>query len=331
MTLLLTRPDIARLMRPADYLEAAEVAFSASKRGLATSPAPLHLHLMGGGLHAKGATISSGRAYAAVKLNANFPDNPTRGLPTIQGVVALFDAHDGVLLALMDSIEITIRRTAAATALAASHLARRERVTVTLCGCGDQASAQLEALSQVVQIAQAYAFDLDISKAQSFSARADLGFPIEAVRDLRRATLESTVVISCTTAKAAFLDDADIRPGTFIAAVGADNPEKSEIMPALMAKAKVVVDALDQCVMMGDLHHAIAAGAMRREDVYASLADVAAGDVAERPYPTDIVIFDSTGTALQDVACAAVVFERATAAGAGATINLNSNTSGAKS
>jgi ornithine cyclodeaminase/alanine dehydrogenase-like protein (mu-crystallin family) len=302
-------------------------AFAASKKGLATSPAPLHLHGVDGGFHAKGAALTGARAYAAIKINANFPGNPARGPPTIQGVVALFDAADGALLALMDSIEITLRRTAAATALAARCLAPREAVTVTICGCGGQALAQIEALAQVVTIAHAYAFDLDVAKARAFAeSAAALGFPVEPVRELRPVARDSDIIVTCTTARAPFVDLADVRPGAFIAAVGADHPEKSEICPALMAQARVVVDSLDQCAVMGDLHHAIEAGAMARDDVYATLADVAAGDLTKRPDPGDIVIFDSTGTALQDVTSAALAFERAATSGVGGAIDLNTNT-----
>jgi alanine dehydrogenase len=324
MTILLTRGDIIPLMSPRDYLDAVEAAFAASKRGLVTAPAPLHLQANGGGVHAKGATLNGERAYAAIKLNANFPANPARGLPTIQGVVALFDAETGALLALMDSIEITLRRTAAATALAARHLARRETITLTICGCGEQALAQLEALAQVVTIAQVHAFDLNGAKARAFVELASaLGIPLTAAGELSKVTRESDIIVTCTTARTPFLNIPDVRPGVFIAAIGADNPEKSEIAPTLMAGSKVIVDALDQCAAMGDLHHAINARMMTKNDVYATLADVVAGTMSSRPDPADIVIFDSTGVALQDVAAAACVYERAAARGLGTPIELN--------
>ena len=97
-----------------------------------------------------------------------------------------------------------------------------------------------------------------------------------------------------------------VRAGTFVAAVGADSPEKSEIAPALMASAKVVADVLDQCVVMGDLQHAIAAGAMTREAVHAELAELVSGGKPGRTSADEIILFDSTGTGLQDVAAAAI-------------------------
>jgi ornithine cyclodeaminase/alanine dehydrogenase len=106
-----------------------------------------------------------------------------------------------------------------------------------------------------------------------------------------------------------------IRPGTFIAAVGADNPEKQELEPELMASAKIVVDILDQCASSGDLHHAIRAGAVSRSDVHAELGEVVAGKKPGRTSQKETIIFDSTGMALQDVAAAALVYEKAEQAG----------------
>jgi len=99
--------------------------------------------------------------------------------------------------------------------------------------------------------------------------------------------------------------------GTFVAAVGADSPDKSEIAPGLMAKARIFADVADQCAVMGDLHHAIAAGAVRRGEVRAELAELVSGAKPGRTDEAEIIVFDSTGTALQDVAAAALIYERA--------------------
>jgi ornithine cyclodeaminase/alanine dehydrogenase-like protein (mu-crystallin family) len=101
-----------------------------------------------------------------------------------------------------------------------------------------------------------------------------------------------------------------VGPGTFVAAVGADNASKSEIDPMLMAAAKVVTDVTVQCASMGELHHAIAAGAMSKADVHAELAEVLVGEKSGRDLPDEIIIFDSTGTGLQDVAAVAAIYDR---------------------
>jgi alanine dehydrogenase len=114
----------------------------------------------------------------------------------------------------------------------------------------------------------------------------------------------------------------DVSPGTFIAAVGADNPEKQELHPALMAKSKIVVDILEQCASMGDLHHAIAAGVVTRANVHAELGEIVAGIKPGRESDDEITIFDSTGMALQDVAAAAFLYEKAQRQGCGVRLNF---------
>lgn len=323
-TLLLTRAEISGLMTPADYLAAVETGFRLSKQGRAPAPAPLHIPGIAGGFHAKGAALMGSRNLAALKFNANFPGNPRRGLPTIQGVVLLCDADDGRVLAIMDSIEITLRRTAAATALAARHLARPDASVLTVCGCGDQARAQAVALAAVLPISRCLAWDLDTDRAVAFAEEMSrtLGLPFVAAAGRGDATRAADAIVTCTTARTPFLAAADVSPGTFVAAVGADSPDKNEIAPALMAGAKVVVDVLEQCLAMGDLRHAVAVAAMTAADVHADLGDIVTGVRPGRECSDEIVVFDSTGTAIQDVASAAAVYERALTQGVGREIML---------
>jgi len=314
--LLLDRAGIRSLATEADYLQAVESAFRAAHDGQAVSPPPLHLPATDGGFHAKGALIRSGRTYAAIKINGNFPGNRDRhGLPTIQGVVVLCDGETGQLLSVMDSIEITLRRTAATTALAARHLAKPDSTVLAICGCGDQGRAQAEALAALFPIKRVAAWDIAPDRAQDFAegTAAAPGLPVTALSTLDQAVLDADIIVTCTTARRPFLGTEHVSPGAFVAAVGADNTDKSEIAPDLMSSAKIVVDSLQQCLAMGDLHHAISAGVMSAGDVYAELAEIVAGARPGRSSPDEIFIFDSTGTALQDVASAAVIFERAVA------------------
>jgi alanine dehydrogenase len=133
---------------------------------------------------------------------------------------------------------------------------------------------------------------------------------------------KSDVCVTCTPAKKYFLDNDCIAPGTFVAAVGADNEEKQELDPQLLASNKVVADVLEQCAEIGDLHHAIAKGLMAPGDVHAELGEVVAGRKAGRTCEEEITIFDSTGTALQDVAVAAMVYQCAMESGHGARFHF---------
>jgi ornithine cyclodeaminase/alanine dehydrogenase-like protein (mu-crystallin family) len=300
-------------MRPADWLAAAEIAFRAAAERRAHAPSPMTLEGRSGAFHAKGAVIEhDGRLFAALKLNGNFPANPgLRGLPTIQGAILLCDGETGSLLAIMDSVEVTLRRTAAASALAARYLARADSESLFICGCGEQGAAHLAALRETLPLRRAYAFDLEPERAHALAQEsAEAGFTVEAVADLD-ASLRCDVVVTCTTASHAFLDLGSIGPGTFVAAVGADSPGKSEIAPAVMENALVVADRLDQCEVMGDLYHALSAGVMNRSDVHGELGELVVGRKAGRTSPEQITLFDSTGTGLQDAAAAAFLYERA--------------------
>ena len=254
------------------------------------------------------------RPYFAAKTNANFPRNGARhGLPTIQGVVVLCDAANGFPLAVMDSISITALRTAAATAVAAKYLAREECAVALVCGCGAQGAMQLRALCRVRQPKQVYAYDQDANRAAEFARNlsGELGIRVTPAHDLGAAVAGSDIVITCTTSQRFFITHDMVRPGTFIAAVGADNPDKQEIDPQLLARHTVVADILEQCCAIGDLHHAIEGKIMTRADVHAELGQVVAGIKPARTRDDEIIVFDSTGTALQDVAAAAAVYRRA--------------------
>ena len=307
--LIITRHNIRRVMNPADYLDPVEFGFRAAIAGKASSPMPMHLPVAHGAFHGKGASISLGHDYVAVKVNGNFPGNPAKhGLPTIQGAILLFDGSNGRLLAILDSIEVSIQRTAAASALAARLLARPDSATLLICGCGEQGRAHVRMLQEVLPFERALLWDRDPVRSEQLAAELSA----EAVQELKPAAESADVIVTCTTATEPFMDVGMVVPGTFIAAVGTDNPGKSEIAPRLMAASTVVTDVTAQCANMGDLHHAIAAGAMTEANVHAELAEVLVGARPGRRSPEEIIIFDSTGTGLQDVAAAAAIYERCT-------------------
>jgi alanine dehydrogenase len=277
----------------------------------------LGIHATDGGFHAKAAILNdsaSGNSWFVVKLNANFPNNPAaNALPTIQGVLVLFDAKVGTPLAVMDSMSVTIIRTAAATAVAARYLSKPDASSMTIIGCGAQALTQIAAVREIRPIDLVQTVDNEASRAEKLASSVEgtLGIRATASASLADATRSSDIVVTCTPSKRAFLRAEHLRPGTFVAAVGADNEDKSEIAPELMAASAVVVDNLHQCETIGDLHHAITAGAMKRSDVKADLGALVANPKLACYDPSGITLFDSTGVAIEDVAAAVVVYDRA--------------------
>jgi alanine dehydrogenase len=313
---LLSRSDVERLLSPDECIAAVEDAFRQHALGKAPPPGILGLHAEEGGFHIKAALLTLDQPYFAAKTNANFPHNGARhGLPTIQGVVVLCEAVAGRPLAVMDSMAITALRTAAATAVAAKYLARRDCRTALICGCGAQAPSHLRALLRVRRPERILAYDQDGGKLRAFAAAlgAETGLPITAVTDLPAAVAMSDIVITCTTARRWFIAREMIRPGTFVAGVGADNEDKQELDPALLANSKLVTDLTEQCAAIGDLHHALAAGVISVSNVHAQLGEIVAGLKRARESEEEIIVFDSSGTALQDVAAAATVYRQALA------------------
>lgn len=306
-------------------VEAVERAFRLEGEGRLAAPAILGFPVEEGGFHVKAAALPGDPPLFAAKFNANFPGNTKRfGLPAIRGVVALFDAGAGALLALMDSMEITSLRTAAATAIAARRLARPGSKTAAICGGGVQGKAQLAALARVLPLERARVYDVDRDVAARFAREMSprLGIEIVAVSAAPEAVAGCDVAVTCTPSRAPFLHPGDLPGGVFLAAVGADAPEKQELDPALLASARVVVDSLSQCAAIGELHHALDAGAMALAGVHADLAAVVAGRRPGRVAEEETFVFDSTGTAIEDVAAAAAVYERALISGRGRLLDF---------
>jgi ornithine cyclodeaminase/alanine dehydrogenase-like protein (mu-crystallin family) len=160
---------------------------------------------------------------------------------------------------------------------------------------------------------------VDPARARQFAQELapELGVSISATDDLAAAVSASEVCVTCTPARQPIFPAALLHPGLFIAAVGADSPEKQELEPAVLQHSLVVADILEQAATMGELHHAIASGLLSSTDVHANLGQVIAGQRPGRTKEEQIFVFDSTGTALQDVAAAALVYERAQSTGRG--------------
>ncbi|HXH40431.1 MAG TPA: ornithine cyclodeaminase family protein [Thermoanaerobaculia bacterium] len=319
MTRILTQADVAALLTIDDCIAAVETVFRDYGEGRIAPPQSLGVHAPDGTFHVKAAVAD----VFAAKINANFPRNPSRhGLPTIQGVIVVMDVERGTPLGILDSALITTLRTAAASAVAAKHLARANTHTMTIAGCGIQGQAHLEALMRVRPIAKVYAFDADATASERFARtmRQRLGIDVVQTLSIADAVSDSEVVVTCTPSRSPILELEHRHAGLFIAAVGADNPEKQEIAPALLARCLVVPDILEQAAMMGDLHHALAAGALTRAEIHGELADVICGRVPGRRNDEEVFLFDSTGTALQDVVTASVALSRAVERGIGVEV-----------
>ena len=310
-----------------DYISAMEQVFEMHSKGKSIGTEMLHFDAANDlEFHLKAGGINLGdKTYFGLKINgASFHNMEKYGLPNIIGAILLFDGECGYPLAIVDSIQVTIMRTGATTAVAAKYLARKESKIATICGTGNQGRIQLQSIKEVLPLEKAYAYDMDFASSKAFSTEMSKKLDIEVipVREVNDAASKSDVIITCTPSKKPYILADYIQPGTFIGAIGADSPDKQEIDEKLLVGNKVVVDILDQCAKVGELHHGIEKQLVTKDDVAGELGDVISGKVKGRSNDEEITIYDATGTALQDTAAAAMCYKKAVEKNLGIEINL---------
>jgi ectoine utilization protein EutC len=305
-----------------DAVGCVENAFTALARGGVIMPPILSLDIaeQNGEVDVKTAYVPGLDSFA-IKMSPGFFDNPKKGLPSTSGLMILFSSYTGMVEALLlDNGYLTDVRTAAAGAVAAKHLAPDEAKTACILGAGAQAKLQLQALCLVRPIESVSFWARDIAKAgRAAEEMADLlGIEANATDDLRQAVTSADVIVS-TTPSAKPLIRADwLRPGQHVTAMGSDQHHKNELEPACLARADhYVPDRQSQTAVLGELHHAIAAGIIENDRRFDELGDIVAGKVTARRTPEDLTICDLTGTGIQDTAIATLARQRAEATGAG--------------
>jgi ornithine cyclodeaminase/alanine dehydrogenase-like protein (mu-crystallin family) len=312
--LMLDNATTAELLTLDECITAVENAFAAHARKRALKPGLLHVDGEGGEFHIKVGGLrgeSGARTYFGAKINGGFFQNrATHGLPNIIGIIVLSDGTTGVPRAIMESGVVTRLRTGAATAVAAKYLARPDSETALICGAGLQAQIQLRSLARVLPLKRFYLYHYRDASELARQLSDELQLEGHYTPDLAKHARTADVIVTCTPAKQAFLMQSHVVPGTFIAGVGADSPDKQELEAQLVASSIVVCDLVEQCSHVGELHHALAQGLAGQTDIR-ELGKVIIGEQPGRSSATETIVFDSTGTALQDVAAAAAVYERA--------------------
>ncbi|MGN6821040.1 MAG: ornithine cyclodeaminase family protein [Sphingomonas sp.] len=245
------------------------------------------------------------------KIATIHPANNTRGVPSVHSTYLLADAATGAPLALLDGNEITARRTIAASALAATFLARRDASRLLVVGAGKIAALAALAYAAVRPIRQVAIWNRDVAKAERLAAELrKQGFDAEATRSLETAAREADIVTCATPSTAPIIQGEWLAPGTHLDLIGSFTPEMREADDACFARGRIYVDTRAALTETGDLTGPIANGIITPDDVIGSLADLCAGRVAGRGAAEEITILKSVGTALADLAAAALVHAR---------------------
>lgn len=257
----------------------------------------------------------------AIKISPGFFDNPKLGLPSVNGLMVLLSARTGILeAALFDNGYLTDIRTAAAGALAAKYLARRDAHTVGVLGAGVQAGMQLRALTLVRKItgARIWARNAESAAHAASVLSVELNIPVTGVAEPRDAVSGTDIVVTTTPSSTPILMADWLAPGQHVTAMGSDAEHKNEIDPNVFARLGLYVpDRLAQTRLLGELHHAIVAGRIATDAGFAELGTVAAGQAPARTSDDEITLADLTGMGVQDTAIATFARQRAIAAGAG--------------
>jgi ornithine cyclodeaminase/alanine dehydrogenase-like protein (mu-crystallin family) len=285
---------------PADAVEAVRRAFIAHVRGEWLMPSKVYVPVPPDGDFR--AMPARGGGYAVLKWVSSFPRNPDRGLPTVAGIVLLSNAEDGSLLAELDAGAVTALRTGAAAVLAAETLGCGGGPAAVI-GCGVNGRA-------VARTFLARGRDVllwDAAAERAAATAAELG---AAAASSREEALGAAVVATVTPGRELVLGPGSLSPGQHVSLMGADGPGKAEIAVEELCRARVVVDEWDQASHGGDDANAVQDGKLERDDV-TLLGEVLTGQAVGRQSDDDITIFDSTGLAVQDLAIAVAVYEKA--------------------
>jgi alanine dehydrogenase len=264
---------------------------------------------------------------AAVKIVNSHPENPKKfGMPTVSATVVLLDPRNGALLALMGGNSITAMRTAAAGGIATKYLANRSSKIASFIGAGVQARAQLQALLLVFpNLEEIRVCDILPKAAEAFASEAKSKAAqcrVVVVANEAEAVREADIVITTTPSRKPLVFDAWVSEGTHFNCIGADAPLKEELDPAILKRAKIVVDDWEQASHSGEINVPLAQGVLSKKDVWAELGDIVVGTKPARTSKEEITVFDSTGLAIQDAAAVELVYRKAMSRNAGCFINI---------
>jgi len=293
--------DVERAVSPGRAVDAVRDAFVAHARGEWTMPPKVYVtNYPAGDFRAMPAL---GGGHALLKWVTSFPSNPSRGLPTVTGVVLVSDAEDGQLRAVLDAATVTALRTGAAAVLAAEALGRDGAETAAVIGAG--VNGRAAARTFVARGRAVSVWDVDESRARAVAD--ELG--TEVAPSLADA-LAADLVVTVTPGHDVVIGDRTLFEGQHVSLMGADGPGKAEMAGAELARARLFCDDWEQASHGGELAHAVEAGLVGEEDV-TPIGLVLAGEAAGRESDADITAFDSTGLAIQDLAIALAALEAA--------------------
>lgn len=316
---ILNAADVRTALPMPLAIEAMKQAFAAFSDGRALVPPRIHLPVArNAGVSLIMPSFVDGETLAdqalATKIVSLFDGNQTRGLARIQAAVVVLEPDTGRPIALLEGATLTAIRTAAASGAATDLLARRDCRTLTLFGAGVQARTHLLAMCAVRPIETVFIVSRTPSKVATLmselAGEPSIRVRLIAAESPRQALADADIVCCTTTSQEPIFDDADLKLGVHINAVGSYMPQAREVPPETVRRAFVVVDsrhaAWDEA---GDLIQPMQAGLISREHIHAELGELVLGRRTGRVDDQQITFFKSVGLAVQDAVAARVALE----------------------
>jgi ornithine cyclodeaminase len=314
---ILRQGEIRELLSFAEAIAAVKKSFADYSSGRAVVAGIINLDLeeREAEIHVKSAYLRGSASYV-IKIASGFYRNPSLELPVGNGMLLLFSAETGLLQGLLfDDGFITEMRTAAAGAVAAGLLAKKELPKVALIGSGSQARYQLKALLEVRAPGEIRVWSRNAAGVRAYIEEMAPLLPevrFMAAQSCEEAVRGSDLVITVTPSRTALVKAEWLGPGVHITAVGSDGPEKQELDPEILKRADLVYcDSIVQCASLGEVHHALEANAIEKDKISGELGDIILGRKAGRENDRQISVADLTGLGVQDAAAATLVYEKA--------------------
>jgi ornithine cyclodeaminase/alanine dehydrogenase-like protein (mu-crystallin family) len=320
MPVWLNEADVRAVLSMDGLIEAMEAALAAFSAGSVKQPVRTVIEAPGGFFATMPAYLGSTPAMGA-KLVTVFHDNPSHGLPTHLATILLLDPATGNLLAILDGRFITEARTAAVSAVATRYLAREDAAVLAIVGSGVQARSHLEALSLERKFTEVRCWSPSAAHVADFVTSQSKKYPIRALETAQAATRGADVIVLVTASATPVIEDSWVTPGACVISVGACRPNQREMDPALVARARLVVDSRAAALKeSGDVVQGILEGRFPETHLAAELGEVVADPKLGRRNADEITIFKSLGLAVEDVAAADLAYRRVAQSSKGAAI-----------
>jgi alanine dehydrogenase len=309
---LIPRKNVENVVSMNEVMDSVEKAFRAKGMGKVQMPTKIYITFPEGDFRAMACYMPE-LEMACVKIVNVHPKNPEKhGLPTVMATILLIEPNSGKPLAIMDGTYITNMRTGAAGGIAAKYLARKGSKIIGMVGAGAQARTQLLALKEVFKISEVRICARTIEECELFVKTMEhLGLRILVKHSVEEVVKGCDILVTTTPVTKPIVKNEWVGEGMHINAIGADAAGKEELDPEILKRAKVVVDDYEQACHYGELNVPFSEGIFKREQIHAELGEIVAGKKTGRTSDSEITVFDSTGLAIQDLAAATLVYDKA--------------------